>query len=159
MGDLSSETKKRQHAAVQVADVYRRLPGVVVLFAWGSTATGRADSSSDIDFGVYVRGKVPSEEARRAELIRLVDNPNEVRFTKFGRLEAVDRLSVQSLPVFVAWWDVDKEVTFLRSRLDRLLDNLDDGLAENELGEIQRSLVLGIQKGFWLESESRSRLT
>ncbi len=136
------EVEKRRRIAQRVSDAYQRFPGVAAVFSWGSTASGHADGSSDVDVGVYVRTDPPDDAARRAALRGLADDPDAAVMIPFARLVASDKFWVDGVPVFVAWWDLNKERRFLRSRLTRLLDSLDDALAENEVGEIQRSRVL-----------------
>ncbi|MBI3944397.1 MAG: hypothetical protein HY321_00605 [Armatimonadetes bacterium] len=136
------QVSRRREVAAEVAAVYRRFPQACGILAWGSTAAGGADSCSDVDIGVYSSGPIPTEDERRRALSGLADDPGSAGMGRFGDLQGCEKFSVRGLPVFVGWWLLDEERSNLQRKLSRLLDTLDDAKAENELGEIQRAIVL-----------------
>jgi len=162
------EVSKRREIAAAVAAAYRELAHVCGIFSWGSTAAGDADSSSDVDIGVYLSGPIPSREARRLAARALADDPAAMSFGGLTGLEGCEKFWVSGVPVFVGWWSLEKDRRFLERKLRSLPKTLDDAKAENELGEVQRTLLLwdpqGSQAdlkrivGSWFETKGKEEL-
>jgi len=164
----TEEIRRRREVAQDVAEVYRHFPQVCGVHVWGSTVAGDPDSYSDVDVGIYLSGPIPAERERLAALGKLVDDPASVTFGEIAGLEAYDKLPVRGLWVGIGWWLFEPNLQSIRSRLASLLDTLDDAKAENELGEIQRLLLLYDPRGLqadlkrtvdaWFETDGKAEI-
>jgi predicted nucleotidyltransferase len=136
------EDRRRREVGCDVANAYRTLERVCGIYAWGSTAVGDSDAHSDVDIAVYSSDSIPSEADRALNLRGLADDPASVSFGRLRDLEGYDKFHVRSIAVFVGWWLLEQQEAFVEEELSSLLDRLDDALAENDLAELQRALVL-----------------
>jgi predicted nucleotidyltransferase len=162
------EVRKRREIAQEVGDVCRRFSQVCGVFMWGSAVLGNSDSHSDVDVGVYLSGPIPAEEERLAAYMELIDDPASVTFGEIPGLAGYDKLPVRGLWVGMGWWLFESDLQSIRGKLARMLDTLDDAKAENELGEIQRLLLLwdpnGLQAGLkrtldeWFQTDGKAQI-
>jgi len=148
------EVRKRRQIAEAVAEAYRRFPQVCGIHLWGSTVLGDADRDSDVDVGIYLSGTIPTEEERMSAMRGLIDDPASVTFGEIKGLEAYDKQRVRGLWVGVGWWLFESNLQGIRNTLAGLLDTLDDAKAENELGEIQRLILLWDPQGLQADLQS-----